>query len=255
MKKWMFSTLLVFVCLIGMVRISYAEISSITIVPVHTMYVLRNIPWTSEEKPMFQFTVSGEEPDMKNVDYSFQAQVLMNDSIIHTNSNRSVETAPRTTRNYESTLVVQTDTLPPGKYTFKLIVKDNNSSQILSKETTFEVVDDQNLRILNLRLVNINVVLAQPLFFKNGDYAFICRLSSVAEWGDYVSVAVSFKEKPQTVCGLVERINARGEFLVPFTPTTIGKHILVVKAVDKTKNLEVEYELPVIVVDPREIME
>ena len=135
MKKWMFSVLLVFVCLIGMVRISYAEISSITIVPVHSLFVLRNIPVTSEEKPMFQLTFLGEEPDLKKADFSFQTQVLMNDSIVYTNQHRYAEQISRAKPNYKCDVVVQTDSLPPGKYIYKVIVLDNNSGKILSKET------------------------------------------------------------------------------------------------------------------------
>lgn len=249
MKKSIFSTFMFFVCLAGMMQNSSAEELSISITPVFGSYWSRTMPWTSEEKVVVQCDISGLGANEKNENiYHIKTSLLQDGNVVSSKSQQC------TWSNGKLSTIFFFGPLNAGNYSIQISVDDNISGKTIVKEMPFEIGDGKDFRLLYLTFFDlIERRPLPPVCFVEQPVSIACVCSSAVQEGDDVSITVFDKESSK-VLGTYHAERPHSIFYVAFQLSKLGKNVLLVKAVDKTKNLEVEYEIPVFVVDPNEIM-
>lgn len=245
----MFSVFMFFVCLAGMIQNSSAEELAISITPVFDSYLLRTMPWTSEEKVMVQCDISGLEANEKKENiHHLKMSLLQDGEVLVSKSQQSAWS------NGKLTVVFFFGPLNSGNYSVQISVDDKISGKTAVKEMPFEIGDEKDFRLLYLTFFDpMKKYPLPPVCFAHQPVSVACACSSTVQEGDDVSITVFDKESSE-VLGTYHAELPHSMFYVTFQLSKPGKNVLLVKAVDKTKNLEVEYELPVFVVDPNEIM-
>ncbi|MGN1273557.1 MAG: hypothetical protein ACI4UF_03110 [Thermoguttaceae bacterium] len=255
MKKWMFIVLMAFVCLAGVMQISQAEDFSVTITPVYGPYWKRTLPWTTEEKVLVQYSFSGwNDNSGKTKAFEVKISIFCEGGQIFSNTeNISFNATPDNPGC--ATGCIPYGPFRAGNYCLQVIVNDLSTGKTVTKEISFEIEEEKNFRLLGLTFIDNQWKSTHlPVCFAGHQVGVMFAFSSAVQLGDVVEITITDKES-SLVLSSFNVVNDRGIHVKPFRLIEPGKHILLLKAVDKTKNLEVEYELPVIVVDPREIME
>ena len=254
MKKWMFIVLMAFVCLAGTLPIALAEELSVIVTPVYSPYWERTMPWNTEENVLMQFSFSGLQVNAnKTKSFELKFSLFFEGEQIY--SNDVTSTYPFSRNSKGPTICFPFGQLKTGNYCLKTTVNDLISGKTVTKETPFEIEDKKDFRLLGLLFIdNMTRCNTPPICFARHKVGILFACSSAVQIGDKVTVTVTDKES-SLLLGSYDPSDSRSLNVICFYLDEPGKHILLLKAVDKTKNLEVEYELPVIVVDPSEIME
>ena len=133
-------------------------------------------------------------------------------------------------------------------------IEDEVSGKTAKAELAFEVRSPKDLYLRDLALVDYETVLhpIPPVCFAHQTISFAFMYSGAVQDGDILSATISDK-KSLEILRTFESVYSPNTHYISFSLKEPGKHILLLKAVNKTKNLEVEYELPIFVVDSAEI--
>ncbi|MDO4629184.1 MAG: hypothetical protein Q4C70_08380 [Planctomycetia bacterium] len=251
MKKMLLPVLLAFVCLAGMAQNAGAEEElSLTLTPAYGAHWKRSLPWTQEERVMVHCDFAGLDMDQKkNSHFKFKFTILKDDEVVVSNSSQ-VDCF-----NGQFSFFIQGPILNAGNYSLEVVIEDILSGKKTTKIMPIEVQEKKDLRLLNITLIDgVSRSPIRPLCFTEQSLACACQCSKAVQYGDEVTVTVSDKETSEII-NTYDVEDTRFPFFFSFQLNKPGKRILLIKAVDKTQNLEVEYELPIVVVDSREVME
>jgi len=247
MKKYLLCLLAVFVCLPGLSHYSAAEELSVTLTPVYSPYWKRTTPWTSEEKILIQGSISGIEASNA---YTTRVHLLKDGIVKSTYSQR--HTSPVKIEKLFSNFYC--GPLNPGNHSMQVSIEDEVSGKTAKAELAFEVRSPKDLYLRDLALVDYETVLhpIPPVCFAHQNISFAFMYSGAVQDGDILSATISDKKSSEILCKF-ESVYSPNLHYISFSLKDPGKHILLLKAVNKTNNQEVEYELPIFVVDPAEI--
>jgi len=248
MKKNLLCLLAVFVCLTGLTQYSAAEELSVTLTPVYSPYWKRTTPWTTEEKNHVQASISGLEA---NNAYVIRVHILKDGIVRSTYSQRFVFPVKKEKHFCKFFCGPLKN---PGNHSMQVFIEDEISGKTAKAELAFEVRSPKDLYLRDLALVDYETVLhpIPPVCFAHQNISFAFMYSGAVQDGDILSATISDKKSSEILCKF-ESVYSPNLHYISFSLKDPGKHILLLKAVNKTNNQEVEYELPIFVVDPAEI--